>query len=157
MDEKDFKIFIDGKDGDEIRPHVDRLVTQGVKSYVENHPPADNSEALAERDATIKGLEVRNEVIIQAHRRSIDLDFIEDLEISFDSVEGVDKKMELIGEKFAGIKLAKTNELLSSAFKPGASVLSPDAPKKLANMTEDEIVFLEEEGSLDSLIEGLGQ
>ena len=163
MDEKDFKIFIDGKDGAEIRPHVDRLVPQGVKSYVENHAPADNSESLAERDATIKGLEIGAEVLRQCHKRGIDEDFITDLDITFNSIAEIDKKMEAIGAKFAdmatqtaNMATRKVNEILAGGFKPGASILSPDAPKKLENMDQDEINFLEEEGTLDSLIESQG-
>ena len=157
MTDQEFKEFIEGEKGAELKPHFDRAISRAIESYKQNHPaPADTdpdeetAEALAAQQAENLALKIENAKITECHRRGIPLDFLDDIGTTFNSIEEVSTRMERIGARFEQMRTAQTNLDLSRGFKPGVSGVGDG--ETVADMSPERIDFLESIGELDSFI-----
>ena len=157
MNEKEFREFIEGEKGAELKPHFDRMISQALNTYKKNHPaPADTdpdeetAEALAAKDGEIERLRIDNQVIRECHKRGVPEDFLQDVGVTFDSVESVEPRMEKIGARFEEMRIAKVNEDMSRGFKPGASAAGDR--ETLDTMSPERALFLEQIGELDEFL-----
>ena len=169
MTEQEFREFIESNEtmeltGSDLKSHVDRFVSAGVNTYKRNNPPPEgvdeilaaskleHEEALAEKDLEINRLKIDSQVIRECHRRDIPEDFLEDLGVTFDSVESVSERMEKVSARFEQMRTAQTNLDLSRGFKPGVS--GAGDRETVADMSPERIQFLESIGELDLVISG---
>ena len=159
MNEQEFREFIEGEKGAELKPHFDRMISQALNTYKQNHPaPADTdpdeetAEALAAKDGEILGLKIENAKIRECHARGVPEDFLQDVGAVFETVEEVSERMEKIGARFEAMRIAKVNEDMSRGFKPGGS--DTHERETVADMSPERIQFLESIGELDLVISG---
>ncbi len=155
--ETEFTKYLESNEGKDSKAHVDRIVGQAVQSYITNHPAPVVEPPADERDAENLALRIENKVILECQKRGIERDLLEDLGCQFTDLDKVDAQMETIGARLGNLKARERNDMmLSTGFRPGGSPDFPDKPK-LENLSQKEIILMEEAGTLDDLIGGLGQ
>ena len=164
MNEKEFREFIEGPDGAELKPHFDRMISVAVNTYKANHGPppnldealaaakAESTEALTAKDRELLSLKIENAKIRECHKRNIPEDFLQDVGAVFETVEEVSARMEKIGARFEQLRTAKVNLDMSRGFKPGVSTAGDR--ETLDTMSPERALFLEQIGELDDYISG---
>ena len=156
MTREQFEAYLKTEQGEELIPHIDRLKTAAIKTFRENHPMIEadqtpDTEALAAKEAEILKLKIENQIVRECHRRDIPEDFLTDLGVTFETVEEVGERMERIGARFEDMRIAKINSDMANGFKPGVS--STSETDSLKSMSAERVLFLEQIGELDQLIE----
>lgn len=139
----------------------DQKVTQGIKTYIQNHPSAEVllprieaiEKALAEKEAELRKTKLDNYLFKQCTKMNMPYDLLKDY--NFNNEEEVDNKLQKLSEAFEMKRTADVNALLASGYKPQAGNEIRMEPKKEAeDLSIQEAILLESHNKLDEFLRG---
>ena len=153
MNKAEFKEML--RENADAQRVFDESVSDAVRTYAANHPPAD-TEALrsenADLKAEIRGLKTGSHVRDECERLRIPRDIIEAMGVTFNDADDATQKLELFAERLEAERNAGANEKLrKESFTPGPGSLT-EPETNIAGMSRVRAEFLESIGELDGVI-----
>ena len=160
-----------------LQPITDKRVTEALQTYKENHYDKDLkagvaaeilrlnpqesplekqirelTDKMAETERKAAQADLRRKIVERAAQEKIDSWWVD--EFSGNTIEEADVFLGKVKAYTDKVKTDAKNEILTTGFKPGSGTGGNGKKPDISKMSQEELIKLEMEGTLDTILQG---